>query len=622
MKLNLKAWHKVSADKTHTTMRNQQGHELRVCHTALSKAHRDALEKLPVKMAQGGMVQSMAHGGEVKAYADGGDVEQNASQMPEIPTPQEQVQYIQDQAARNQVPPEQQRLQELYNIDVAAKHMGDPGDPGAMDMMIGGGQDPKRLDPVSLKKAQLDMEASKLAEAEKQQRGIQDTMEQNALRAQVGLPPLPVPPELSPSAVSPNVSPVSQDIFKDLEAASMASEPQMGSNVPKEGVERVKQGLQQQSDAVVKQAARDQEILARQEQQMAAAETEFKKQWGDLEAQRKEIQTQLQNDSINPNRFWDNQNVGQKIGTAIGMILGGMGAGMLHQENPAISMINKAIDADINAQKANLGKKENLLQANLRQFGNIKDAMSVTRLMQQDAVLNKLKQSLATAQGPQAQALLAQEIGKLEMQQGASAQRMALERTISERATQDPSSVPTLIQQVRTFDPKRAHELEQQFVPGMGIAQTMDDAKKLKEMKAATDSTVNGIRQLKALISRPGKSFSPSAIAEAQVITGQLKGPMRAALGLGILSEGDMKLLDSMIANPTDMLSLDSSNRVRLNVLAKRMQDALTMSAKARGISNYDPVKSLPPNEQQMAIWARQNPQDPRSAMVLDKLGL
>jgi len=55
--------------------------------------------------------------------------------------------------------------------------------------------------------------------------------------------------------------------------------------------------------------------------------------------------------------------------------------------------LNRQIDRDIDAQKATLGRKESLLSANMRQFGNLHDATQMTKVMQTDIVSNQLKGS-------------------------------------------------------------------------------------------------------------------------------------------------------------------------------------------------------------------------------------
>jgi len=55
---------------------------------------------------------------------------------------------------------------------------------------------------------------------------------------------------------------------------------------------------------------------------------------------------------IDPDRWWNNKSTGGKILAGIGMVLGGMGGGLQGTgRNPAMEVMNKAIDDDMNAQR-------------------------------------------------------------------------------------------------------------------------------------------------------------------------------------------------------------------------------------------------------------------------------
>jgi hypothetical protein len=612
VKLNLKGWHKVSSDKTHTVMRDPKGHELKVCHSALSKGHRAALDKLPVQMAEGGLV-SMAHGGVVERHFDGGVAgEEQASSLPQGMDEVEAIQMAASQV--NPMEVELERRKQMLSQQMT------PVLPGPQDRELA-------IEEAAIGQMTHNQEqarAKQMATLANEQQAAMAKRDQvasiNAQRERLGLTPLPVPEAPTGQAAAANsvmqaAAPQSQPMA--------AQAPQMGMDSnPMSGIEMQKRGLAMQAESLQNQAARDVQAIDSDAARAAKDQATFQENFNKLEAERQTLIRGLEEGKIDPRRVWNDMNVGSKIATGIGMILGGIGGGMLHQENPVMKMLNQQMEHDLQAQKTELGKKETLLSANMRQFGNVKDAMEMTRIQQRDTLLNQLKKSASLAQGPQAKAMLMQEIGKLQQAQDMSSAKFATERTINQIANQDPNRVPQLIEQLRMVDPKRAGELQAQYVPGMGLALTENDAKELKGAKAATDSTINGIRQLQALISRPGKTMSPAAIAEAEVIMGQLTGPMRTALGLGVMNKSDFELLERMIANPTKLMSLDSSNRVRLQTLTKRIRDGLATAASARGITNYDPANSLSPEQKRYADWARSNPQDPRAAQVLQKLGL
>lgn len=108
---------------------------------------------------------------------------------------------------------------------------------------------------------------------------------------------------------------------------------------------------------------------------------------------------------INPNRYLENMSSGQKVMTAIGMILGGMGAGLTRSGvNPAEKFLNDQISRDIKSQEESLGQKESLLKFNLQQYGNMKDAMVMTDAMMKGLYASKIEEAAARSKDPIARA--------------------------------------------------------------------------------------------------------------------------------------------------------------------------------------------------------------------------
>jgi hypothetical protein len=124
----------------------------------------------------------------------------------------------------------------------------------------------------------------------------------------------------------------------------------------------------------------------------------------------------IQNQHIDAGRLWHNMSTGQKIGTSIGLILGGIGAGLTHTENAASKYLSQAIENDVRSQEMDLGKKKSLLDDNLREMGNLKDARLMTVVNARDVAALKMQEAMANAKDPMAQARLQQELGKFQMQ--------------------------------------------------------------------------------------------------------------------------------------------------------------------------------------------------------------
>lgn len=113
---------------------------------------------------------------------------------------------------------------------------------------------------------------------------------------------------------------------------------------------------------------------------------------------------EMKEGKINPNAYLENLSTPGKVMTAIGLILGGIGGGLTHQENPALKFINAQIDRDIEAQKARLGRLPTLLSAMNAKYHNRLMAEAYTRSALNGYYANMLDQVDAQAMGPQAQA--------------------------------------------------------------------------------------------------------------------------------------------------------------------------------------------------------------------------
>lgn len=131
---------------------------------------------------------------------------------------------------------------------------------------------------------------------------------------------------------------------------------------------------------------------------------------------RSELQEDINSFHVNPRRVIDNMSTGGKISSAIGLILGGMGSGLTGGPNLAAQFIQNMIDKDVESQKTELGKKENLLSDNYRQAQDIRTAYDTTRAQYLDIASAELKSQAASAQDPMAQARFLQAAGQLDGQ--------------------------------------------------------------------------------------------------------------------------------------------------------------------------------------------------------------
>lgn len=293
----------------------------------------------------------------------------------------------------------------------------------------------------------------------------------------------------------------------------------------------------------------------------------------------------VQNQHIDPDHLWNSKSDAGRAATIIGIMLAGFSP--TANPNAAVQELDKAIDRDIDAQKAELGKKNSLLSANMQHFKDLGQAIEMTRAMQAGAVSEKMKAAAAKAGDPVAKAKMLEDITKYDAAIQARVDKVAQQKALSNAlavAKKDPSKTQAVTEAVSAADPKAGEDLRERATP-YGFANTKEGGKTVREAYAANEKTASGLKRLLEINAIPGKSLSPTLRAEADTIQSELKGPMRTIMGLGTLSEGDMRLLDSMLRNPTAILSLSSTNKKSLETLSSRMQQGVDSIAKVNGLT-------------------------------------
>jgi hypothetical protein len=229
---------------------------------------------------------------------------------------------------------------------------------------------------------------------------------------------------------------------------------------------------------------------------------------------------------INPNQLTDSMHWWGKATTAIGLILGGMGAAK-DGRNPAVDYLQKEIDRDVDAQKANLGLKKSLLEANMQHYRDIGVATQVTRSMLGDILTNKLAQTQETAQDPITRAKLEQAMGQLKTQYAPALQQSLQQRAIDKALGQAQQTGGTV-----DFDPSQLVDSR--------VKEPGERAKTFEEIKKRENISKNGTDILRAF-DDASKDFSGTGH-----VTGLLKSP-RSVMALHALMLPNFKAIDGTV---------------------------------------------------------------------------
>lgn len=432
MKLDLSQFRLKHNDGKIATLIHPHGHEFKVAINALHPLNRknlDSLEKHPEVQP----LKKMAKGGKLEIERIKPKYPVEAERIEEKPL---EVEQLNPQLPKN--PVEAERIKPKHPVEY--EKMAEGGD-------VTDESAPMSVNPeAATQQPQVSPEQfnQNLAQAapqiapEQQQPSPQETAQQAPMVSLPGAPEQPkqAPPAPAPQAPvpSPEVQGTANQINKNAAQQQLLQNPDdpWGTDAMNQAA---MQGLSEQKQGLALEAqgrkAEGKEIAAQGDAAVKASQEIQQKQNQEFDAlkeRRQHLSDDLANSHVDPQRYINSMSTGDKIQSAIGLILGGISGG--GNGNPAMDFLNKQIDRDIDAQRAELGKKENLLAANLHDFGNLKDAMDFTRINHNDIISYQMKAAAARQMGTMGSAELLKQAGILDYNSAQLQGQMAMRKTL------------------------------------------------------------------------------------------------------------------------------------------------------------------------------------------------
>ncbi len=638
-KLDLSKFKKVHSDHHMTTLQHADGHKIQIAHRALSPKMKADLDLLPAhgskKFADGGQVSDDEIIAKKKSVDDYNNLHEDE--------PKEYPQDVQQKMSKTDVTPRKMaaggpvtkgnpKLQQAYKKYADGGDVSQDDQPAPKDNSLAGQQGAPvtiNISPnASGQMAQVppamqsqnsipgaDDSAQSPQIAPKQQAAVQQQDQQQLPSNQED----DSSPEDSSSAVMQTPTASSPD-DEPAVAAKQPGQPQLQQPKTQQAPDMM-QGYQKQQAGIAGEAqaqgqlgGREAQILDKQAAQSQAAMNLMNKHMSEIDAERKSFQQDVQKGHIDPKAYMNSKSTGQKVMQGIGLILGGMGAGLTHQPNDALKMLNAQIDRDISAQRDNLANKQSLLAANMNRFKNLRDATDMTRLMMNDITKDQIQSAAAKSQDPMVKARAQQLSGQLDAQMAPVFQQLSMRQALQSGregghvSDQDPSSyVPYVVPEPQQKDVFKEIQNAQNASANEGHIMGMFD-------KANQENTLtNRAAHL---------GFEPASVLS-------LKASFLPMIhdAEGRVNEYEAKTLYDLIPQPGDMPGKVAAKKAAIQSFIQQKKSA--PNAKAFGIdldkfrsTTTNPEAKLNPQQQSFLQWARSNPSDPRSAMVMKKLGL
>ena len=177
----------------------------------------------------------------------------------------------------------------------------------------------------------------------------------------------------------------------------------IGSKIP--GEEDVAKGILAKGIAESEGQKHEAQILQMKQEGLQKISDDTQGWLKERSARSEQLFSDIMNEKIDPQHYWNSKTTGQRISASIAMVLGGMSAGLTGGENPVMKNVNLAIDRDIEAQRANLGKKQTLLS---HYMAETKDMLAAKQLVKADYLDISAAKLMQAAKESGSQEVLAQ----------------------------------------------------------------------------------------------------------------------------------------------------------------------------------------------------------------------
>jgi hypothetical protein len=297
----------------------------------------------------------------------------------------------------------------------------------------------------------------------------------------------------------------------------------------------------------------------------------------DLLTKRQHLAEDIQNGHVDPKRYLNSMSTGSKISSAIGLILGGIGSGLTHGPNLAFQYLTNQIDRDIDSQKNDLGKKENLLAMNFRETGDLRSAYEMTKIQNNDLLSSHLRQVADQTADPVAKARIMGIQGMIDTQSGQIQHNMSMQKAMmSGQGEGQEDQFKNRMQYLRMNGQEpMAKDLEAKHLPGVpgqaSIEITPEVRKEWTHLSNLDKSYTDASTYLKNA-SQLGAGWQNANKARGTAIQQSLELEVGQLEGLGRFTPEEAKRYRKMIPDLTGT-HITGQDSARLQQLQREVQN-------------------------------------------------
>jgi hypothetical protein len=363
-----------------------------------------------------------------------------------------------------------------------------------------------------------------------------------------------------------------------------------------------------------KKADVEQEALDKQQKLQEAFDFKYQEKMDDYTQSIKDFKA-LAGDKVIPGAILARQDTTGSIMTGLAVALGGIGGALQGTNtNVGLEMINKAIDRDVAAQQFNMDYKYKIAKTNIddqssmlskmkEKFGDDKSAILATKLGmlsmvedQMNSQLTKQGGAVETAVGAQAATAKAVIMKQKEMYslQLKAAQAQQFEQSqMTQNLKGSRKNWSDL--EIQAYEKLTGDKtVRDRLVPGWGTASNKNLAEEFSKANNELQSGLDGISRIKSLTNGFNKvtdlATRRKLEVERQALVGNLRLPFT---GPGILNEGERKMLESLIGDPSKIMSLSKLEAASLAQVETKIRADQAKRAKMAGLEAPSNVDSL-----------------------------
>lgn len=579
MKFDLKGFQRISKEGNITKLRHPSGHDMSINHSILSPKMRGEIEALPqINKNKSPDSQSKPHfddGGEVKNHSIVDDVikmgkeafsaptpkptpnpvledkyskirKQNNSNMSGETSPVGQKYYAEgtkDEPVRHEVQGEEinvpvSRLEAQYGAEEDAVNKELDADPKVqLEDQANGITTPVESQPVSEQGPDTEGPADP---AQSMLNAHNSAMDSHNLAMKLFAAAQPQPQNQSVQPAAPAQVP------QQAQPPASTQQPAAPTQTPDQS-----QQVAPDNQQPIEQKPVDNSYQGEIDQANQGVQ-DLKSYIDKQEASNEKLGQAVLAGKVDPNHLYKNMSTGGKIASVIGLILGGIGAGATGGKNYAVDAMQKAIDNDVDAQKANQSNQMNLYKMNLEATHNEVEARSLTVNQLASAAQAQIAKRAAdtTNQNAQLQAQEAiQKIQQLKMENAQTAYKYKLMQSLGDSTNIAPGGI----------DSDKFNKLQMAGVISPGDVSTANkEAKEYQEkvelQKNMEDSAKHLEKQIGAGIFTPGDRQSAT-----QAFAGRIA---KLAEGRFNLQESELQA-KALLPQPGDLHSTLKNKEAR-----------------------------------------------------------